>query len=56
MKYCCESFKNVCKEGFIELFGEDYTLQVYEFDAEHNRCEFILEYCPFCGKKLLEKT
>jgi len=58
-KYCCKSFEESCKEGFIELFesftASEYTLQVYEFKNEDNRCEFTLDYCPFCGKKLKVK-
>jgi len=53
MRYCCEGFKRSCEEGFIELFGDsEYTLQVYEFENEDNRCEFSLSYCPFCGEKI----
>ena len=57
--YCCDSFRESCEEGFIEIVKSavhlEYTLQVYEFKNESNRSEFILNYCPFCGKKLEDK-
>jgi len=56
--YCCDSFEESCKEGFIKLYESpthsDYTLQVYLFEDEDKRCEFVLGYCPFCGTKLKE--
>ena len=54
-KYCCDSFEECMRNKFIELFGNDYTVQVYEFETDE-RIEFVLEYCPFCGKKLDEFT
>lgn len=56
VKYYCKSFKESYKEGFIEVFEaathSEYVVQVYDFKNDDNRSEFILSYCPFCGKKL----
>jgi len=49
MEYCCNSFKEGVEEGVFYFYEAD---QRYEIDGYDVKGEYIINYCPNCGKDL----
>jgi len=51
VEYCCADFKKAV-EGEDNIFKFFEYSQKYEIDSYDIKLDYILNYCPFCGKKL----
>ena len=63
MKFCCEDFKDMFDEGYIELdndeprsrgwYGrEKYVIKCYSDKKLTSNGHIYMKYCPRCGKDL----
>jgi hypothetical protein len=52
MNYCCEKLKEIIKDGLLVVYKQQIQLCINPEDGEN----IIIEYCPFCGKKLELET
>lgn len=51
MKHCCEEMKINIEENMLIHYSE--VFDEYGINVPEDGCSFILmEYCPWCGKKL----
>lgn len=53
IKFCCNEMENHFNKNNIQL--EDREIYIMGFDGEYQEYFeiFTIEYCPFCGKKII---
>jgi len=59
-KYCCDKFTKAIKNGYVDYLDgyyiELHPLEIgfndYKIPAPKDSDGHIIDYCPFCGKRL----